>query len=165
MKKIINIVTTGFIMGILMIGCNEASKKDIKDARDNIKDANKDLSEAVVAANDTAKTRAIKNWQSFKIQSDSSIAGMNRNLARLEAKIAKANKANKAKLKTDIDNTRQKFESQKEKLHQMNIEFENDMKHFDEAAVAKNESFQREFKHDMNELATAFKDLFNDNVK
>jgi hypothetical protein len=36
------------------------------------------------------------------------------------------------------------------------------MNQFDTTVVSKNQSFQREFKHDMNQAGTAFKDLFRD---
>lgn len=41
-----------------------------------------------------------------------------------------------------------------------NAEFEIDITKFDATATAKNQSFQREFKHDLNELRSAIKDLF-----
>jgi hypothetical protein len=53
----------------------------------------------------------------------------------------------------------------KNKLQQRNAAFENEINQFDAGVTSKNQSFEREFKHDMNELGTAFKDLFKDNVK
>lgn len=50
-------------------------------------------------------------------------------------------------------------------MDQKNAEFEVDMKAFNETVVTKYESFKREFKHDTDELSTAAKDLFKDNVK
>jgi hypothetical protein len=90
---------------------------------------------------------------------------MEREAIALEGKIAKANSKEKEKLKTDLNNTKEKLHSLKMRLEQRNIEFENDLKNFDATVVSKNQSFEREFKHDMNELGTAFKDLFKDNVK
>lgn len=137
----------------------------MNDASKNLKEANKDVKEAVIANNDLAKAAAISNWKSFKNESDIAIAGMERQITILDGKIAKASKKEKEKLKTDIDTARAKLHDLKEKLHQRNITFEKDIDKFDETVVSRNESFEREFKHDMNELGTAFTDLFRDNVK
>jgi uncharacterized protein (DUF849 family) len=137
MKKITGIVTAGFIIGILMIGCNDSSKKDMKDAKENIKEANQDVKQAVTTASDTAKANAIANWTSFKNESDSAIAGIERDVTTLEGKMAKADKAAKAKLKTDLDKTKTNLEGLKEKLKQRNDEFENEIKKFDATVVSK----------------------------
>ncbi|MEP6928773.1 MAG: hypothetical protein ABI850_02130 [Flavobacterium sp.] len=51
------------------------------------------------------------------------------------------------------------------KLRERNAEFENGMLKLDDSIVSKNESFQREFNYDMDELDKAVKDLFKNNVK
>ena len=165
MKKITGILVAGFTLAILISSCNEASKKDMSDASKNVKEANADVKEAVVANNDSAKAAVISSWKTFKNESDTAIASMEREATALEGKIAKANSKEKEKLKTDLNNTKEKLHSLKMRLEQRNIEFENDLKNFDATVVSKNQSFEREFKHDMNELGTAFKDLFKDNVK
>ena len=158
MKKVTGILVAGFTLAILISNCNEASKKDMSDASKNVK-------EAVVATNDSAKAAAVSGWKTFKNESDTAIAGMEREATALEGKLAKANSKEKEKLKTDLNNTNEKLHSLKVRLEQSNIEFENGIKNFDSTVVSKNQSFEREFKHDMNELGTAFKDLFKDNVK
>lgn len=165
MKKILNNLTAAFFMSILIISCNDAAKKDIADANTNLKEANQDVKGAIIATNDTAKANAIANWTSFRNGSDSAIAGMEKDVTRLDEKMAKTNNSAKATVKTDLDNTKKKLQELKERLQQKNVEFENDINQFDATVASKNESFQREFKHDMNGLGTAFKDLFKDNVK
>jgi hypothetical protein len=165
MKKLAGIILAGFTMAILLNSCNDASKKDMSDASNSVKEANTDVKEAVIATNDSAKSAVISDWKSFKIDSDTAIARMEREATDLEGKIAKANGKEKKRLKADLNSTKAKLHSLKVRLEQRNIEFENDIKNFDATVVSKNQAFEREFKHDMNELGTAFKDLFKDNVK
>lgn len=165
MKKILRSVLAGLFISILMIGCNEASKNDMTDANKNLKEANQHMKEAVIATNDTAKANAIANWTSFKNESDSAIAGMEKDVTTLEGKMAKANSTAKATLKTDLDKTKKKLQELKERLKQGNTDFENGINQFDATMETKHQSFQREFKHDMNEFGTSFRDLFKNNVK
>lgn len=164
MKKITEILAC-FAVAILISSCNDASKKDMSNASQNIKEVNTDLKEAIIAANDSAKAAAVSNWKTFKNESDSAIVGLEREGTTLEEKIAKANSKEKEKLKAGLNNTKEKLYALKIKLQQRNIEFENDKEKFNATIASKNQSFEREFKHDINELGTAFKDLFKDNVK
>ncbi|TKT86235.1 hypothetical protein [Dyadobacter frigoris] len=156
---------TGIFTMSLIMSCGDASKKDMKDADKNLKEANKDLKEAAVDANDEAKLKAKSDWQNFKMESDSEIVAMQNQTTRFKEKIQKANKKEKIKLTADLKNVEQKLDSQKRKLETKNAEFEASIDKFDASVETKNESFQREFKHDMNELGGAVKDLFKDNVK
>ena len=165
MKKLTGIVAAGLTIAMFISSCNDASKQDMSDASKNIKEANADVKEAVAATNDSAKATAITNWKIFKNGADSAIAGMEKEAAAGEAKIATANSNVKKKLKTDLNTTKEELNGLKIKLHQRNVEFENDMKKFDATVVSKNQSFEREFNHDINGLGTAFKDIFKDNVK
>ena len=97
--------------------------------------------------------------------SDSTIADMEKQIKELKEKIAKADKNAREKLTSDLTKAEEKLNVQKEKLKQKSIEFEAEVKNFDESVVAKSEAFKREFKHDMDELGTSIKDLFKDNVK
>ncbi|MBK7310106.1 MAG: hypothetical protein IPI93_04775 [Sphingobacteriaceae bacterium] len=166
MKKTIGftVIAVG-LTALLISGCGENSKKHTEDAKGNIKEANKDLQEATKAAGEEAKTKVISDWQNFKNESDSAIAGVEKQIIELKEKIAKANKKEREKLNTDLGKIEQKLNEQKEKLKQKNAEFEANLKKVDNAVEAKNESFKREFKHDMDELGTALKGMFKDNVK
>ncbi len=119
----------------------------------------------MIAANDRAKLQAIANWKSFNNESDTAIAGMEKEVTLLELKMTKADNAAKSKSKADLENAKKKLQDLKEKLKQRNAEFDHNMNQFDTTVVSKNQSFQPEFKHDMNEAGTAFEDLFRDNVK
>jgi len=161
----ITFISLVFFTGLSVISCNAASKKDITDANANLKEVAKHIKEAAVASNDTAKANAIANWESFKNQSETAINGMEKDVAILEAKIVKAADAAKKSLKADLEKTKIKVDELKVKLKKRNAEFEIDIAKFDAIATAKNQSFQREFKHDLNELGSAIKDLFKNNVE
>ena len=166
MKNSKNIILTACLLTMsFMISCGDASKKDMKDANENLKEANQDIKEAAVDANDAAKLKAKSDWQNFKMESDSEIVAMKNQTTRFKEKIEKANKKEKVKLTADLKNVEEKLETQKEKLEAKNKEFEARIDKFDASVETKNESFKREFKHDMNELGSAAKDLFKDNVK
>ena len=165
MKRITGIITAGIAVAILTSSCNNASKKNMGDASQHLKEAGADMKEAVMATNDSAKTAAIASWNSFKNDADTSIAGMEKETAALNQKIAKAGNKEKEQLKTDLSKANEKLRALKERLQQKNLEFDNDIKSFNAEVAVKNQSFQQEFKHDMGELGTAFKDLFKKNVK
>ncbi len=165
MKKVVLIITANFIIAMLVIGCADTTKKDMSDMTTNLKESNQDLKEAVIAINDTIKKNTIANWKSFKRESESAIARMDKDVATLEAKLEIANKATKEKLKMDLEKVNNKLQVIKVKLQQKNTEFESDINKFDKKVASNNQSFQREFNHDMNELTTAFKDLFRDTIK
>jgi len=165
MKIVLNTILAGLVMSIMIIGCNNASKKNITDANNNIKEAGKHIKEAVIVTNDTAKSNIKANWQSFRQTSDSAIAKMERKVATLERKIATANNTTKATLQTEVDKTKKKLQDVRKKLNKENDAFENDLNRIDATVESKNESFKQEFKRDMDQLGTAFKDLFKDNIK
>jgi len=168
MKKVIRLtVAAGIIAASLisLIGCGDASQKHAANAKENMKEAGEDLKEAAITANEEAKTKATADWQQFKNESDSTIAVMEKQIQKGKEKIASKNKKEREKISADLKKAEEKLHAQKEKLKQKSIEFEAELKQFDESAAAKNESFKMEFKHDMDELGTALKDLFKDNVK
>lgn len=141
----------------LFSGCGQDSKKHVKDANENLK-------EAVIDAHAEARSKAIADWQAFINESDKSIAEMQKQANELKAKITIADQKTKLKLSSDLEKLEQKLNDQKIKLNQKNAEFEADLENFNESIEAKTELFKEEFKHDMNGLGTAFKDLFKDNV-
>jgi septal ring factor EnvC (AmiA/AmiB activator) len=166
MKKIVAFtVLAGFVTASLLSGCGNASKEHLKDANENLKEASEDLNEAAKDANEEAKRKATADWQKFKNESESTMAAIDKQVLDLKDKIAKANDKEKARLNSELNKLEQNLNEQKEKLNQKNAEFEADLKTFNETVVTKYESFEREFKHDNDNLGTALKDLVKDNVK
>ena len=158
-------MVTTFMIALLASSCGKASKDHVEAAKENFKEAGHELKSAVADANEEAKENAKEDWQKFKNESDVQIAEMENRISALKQKISTASKREKVKLNRTLDKNEQKLKEEKEKLRQRNIEFQADMNKFGDSVVVKNESFKREFKHDMDELGTSFKDLFHDNVK
>ncbi len=159
--KILAVLT----MAILAVGCDNTSKNKMNAANADLKDANKDLKEAAVNLSEAAKAKAIEDWYTFRKASDTTIAGIENEVIVLRAKITKADQKEKKKLELQYNQTQEKLNALKVKLNQRNADFENDLIKFDESVSVKNESFKREFRHDLDEFGTSVKDLFKDNVK
>jgi hypothetical protein len=164
MKKA-TVMLSALVSVLIITSCNQASKKDLKDAGQNFKAANKNLKEAVTNADSTARENARTDWRNFKAQSDSSIWAMNKRVDTLKLNIAKTNKRDQKRLTDNLNKTRQIIDTLRAHLNQRNIEFNKDLSKFNSSVNAKNESFKREFKHDTKELGNAFKNIFKDNVK
>jgi len=163
MKK--TILTFALSAVIVLGSCNKSSKKELNEAKDNIKEAGQELNTAAKDANTEAKNKTKAEWETFKAASETEITDMDAKVKQLEAKISKTDKKENARLKSDLRTTRTKLENLKGRLVVYNTEFENDVKKFDTKVLERNEAFKREFKHDMDELGTAIKDLFKNNVK
>jgi hypothetical protein len=86
------------------------------DADKNLKESNQDVKASVIAADDRAKLQAIAHWKSFNNESDTAIAGMEKEVTMLEVKMTKADNAAKSKSKTELDNAKKKSQDLKKKL-------------------------------------------------
>ncbi|SDJ83260.1 hypothetical protein [Flavobacterium noncentrifugens] len=150
---------------ILLGSCNKSSKKDLDDAKVNITEANQDLKEAAKDANAEAKQKTVAEWKTFKENSETAIKDLDAKVKQLEAKMAKADKKENERLKSNLSASREQLEDLKGRLRESDMEFSNNMEKSDQAFVDRNESFKREFKHDMDELGKAIEDLFKNNVK
>lgn len=148
-----------------MFSCNQPSNKEVKDAKENLTEAKTELKDTQADENEAAMAKETAEWNNFKNEADSSIASIETDLKRFEARIEKTGKKDKQKLKAEYDKSKSDMEALKEKLHKRYQEFENDIKNFDKNVSEKNQSFKREFKYDMDEFGKSFKDLFKDNVK
>lgn len=149
----------------LVFGCNSTSNKEVKEASENLSAAKNELNDAQANEKEAAKAKQVAEWTYFKSEADSSITTMQNDLEKMGARIEKASEKNKQKLKADYAKAESNVAALREKLRQQNVEFEKDMERFDDNVSEKNQSFKREFKHDMDELGKSLKDLFTNNVK
>lgn len=152
-------------IGACMFSCNFSSYKEAKKGKETEVVANDALGDRQSNQVETAKAKETAEWNHFKQQADSSLSKMESELKKLETKIEKASKNDKQKLKADYEKSKSKVETLKTKLHKRNLEFESDLKNFNNNISEKNQSFKREFMHDMDEFGKSFKDLFKENVK
>jgi hypothetical protein len=168
MKNAIRFITLSSMIAAALfwlVGCGDASHQHVAEAKENLKEAGQEMNEAAKAANEEAKTKATADWQQFKHTADSTLAAMEMQMDKLDQRILQADKKERARLTREMDNAKAKLRELKEKLQQQSIDFEADAKLFDQAVAAKNEAFKSEFIHDMNELGSAIKGLFTDDVK
>jgi hypothetical protein len=149
----------------IMTGCNQTSNKEVIKADENLAEAKTELQDAQENKNEADKEKATAEWKYFKNEADSSIESLQKDLNKLTIKIEKAGKNEKRQLKADYTKAENNIVAIRERLNQRNIAFESEMERFDNTVSEKNQSFQREFKHDMEELGKSMKDLFKDNVK
>lgn len=162
MKKVTPVVIA---ITTMLFSCQQTSKKDLNAAEENLTKSKIELQEAKVNKNEALKLKEAEDWKYFKNEADTSIASMENDLRIMEIKIEKANQKEKQKLKAEYAKAKVDLAAMKEKLRQKNIEFEKNLNSFDKNVYEKNQSFKREFKHDMDEFGKSFKDLFKDNVK
>jgi hypothetical protein len=128
-------------------------------------EAKEDVIAAHIDENKAAKEKEIADWNSFKIDAERSTEKIEKDLKNLEARIERANSLDKQKLKNEYNKSKTDLDKLKDKLHRRSDEFETEIKTFSLTVTEKNQSFKREFKHDMDAFSTSFKDLFKDNVK
>lgn len=167
MKPLVTLILilTTFVTLSFLSSCGDASKKNLENAGENLKEAGADLNKAAISANEEARIKSQQDWQKFKNEADSTILAFEKKIKETKVEIAKANNKNKAKLNSELEKMEQDLNEKKEILIQKNAEFEADQQMFNESMVTKYESFRREFKHDNDELGTALKNLFRDNVQ
>lgn len=152
-----------FAMTACMFSCNQSSNKDVKEAKENLTEAKNELKDA--EANEAAKVKEAAEWKNFKNEADSSIASLEKGLNNMKVKIEKAGKKEKQKLNTEYAKAKNDMDVLKEKLRQRSVEFDNSLTSFNQDVSEKNQSFKREFNHDMDELGKSLKGLFKDDVK
>ena len=152
-KTIFFLAITSFILGTVIVGCKSTTKEEIEFqekvdvAEQNLKDAKDSL---VVAK----KAATAEEWQTFKNQTDSVISYNEAQIAELKLKMQNAGKSVDAKYQKNIDMLEQKNKDLKVKADTYKNDANSDW-----------QSFKREFKHDMDEIGQAFKDVTVDNKK
>jgi acetyl/propionyl-CoA carboxylase alpha subunit len=157
-----NPILVALLVTAILSGCTPSPNKEVKNAEKTLAEAESDLKIAQEKENEAAKAKNLAEWRAFKHEADSTLAVMEEDLIRLEARIEKEGKT-KQMLKTDYAKAKIDIAALKEKLNKRSMEFEEDMHHFDSNVYKKNQAFSREFNHDMDEFRKAFNDLFTDN--
>ena len=162
--NIFSFIIIVFMTGTVLTSCGETSKQDAKAVKQDTKELSKDLKQGAKDTSKEIKTTVSSDWQKFKTESETTIENSEKEIKVLREKIAKASKTEKEKLTKQLDKLEQKNNELKEKLAKRGKEFKDGVISFNEASIANEQKFEREFTHDMNELGTALKDLFKNNV-
>ncbi|KGL64308.1 hypothetical protein [Polaribacter sp. Hel1_85] len=163
--KILSLTMMIIMAGVMLTSCGQGSKQDAKKVKGDIKELNKDLKKGAQDSSKEIQTAIKSNWKQFKASSEVAIENTEKQIEVLRIKIAKANKNEKERLTKALDKLEQKTKELKDKLAKRGKEFKENMIDFNQSAKAEEQEFEREFTHDMNELGTALKDLFKNNVQ
>lgn len=145
MKRSIYTLTFALLItGSTFVSCKQATNED------EVVVSTPDESNSVMIKSTTQN----KDWEAFKIKTDSAI---NNNDVRIAALKSKMNKTGKA-----IDSSYQlKIDQLEVKNQQMKIKMDN----YKNDANQNWDSFKAEFNHDLNELGDALKNITVDNKK
>lgn len=154
MKKTILMFTTAlFVAGTIFTGCSSDSKKienaelKVQDAKADVKDAKQDLEEAHQGS-------TISDFQKFKNESNDEINNNERRIAELKIEI----KGEKAE-------ARQKDEAKLDKLEKSNTELKEKLNGYSNDGKSDWQEFKTEFKHDLDGIGLAFKNITVRNTK
>ncbi len=155
MKKIIFIfsILAASIAGLLLNACSTSAEK-ADNAQVKLQDAKTELQTAQQDANAAELTAArAAEWQTFKGASEASIKGNETMIADLKAKMKSTGK----KLDAAYEKSIAELEEKNNKLKSRMDDYDKGQSDW--------ESFKSEFKHDMDEIGAALKDLTVNNKK
>lgn len=155
--RIVFFTIIALIAGILVAGCGEKSKQDVKEL-------NKDLIKGAKNTAEEIKVAAKEDWGTFKKASENTIENMEKEIKVLRKKILKTSKMDREKLLKKLDELERKNIVLKDKLVVRSKKIKENLIEFNEKTKDNEKAFKREFNYDMKELETALKNLFKDNV-
>jgi len=152
-KSILTIAGAMFIAGSIVSGCSSPDKKvenaetKVQDAKSDVKDAKEDLAQA-------RQDKPVSDFQKFKNESTEEINANDRRIADLKIEIRNEKREAREKDEKKIDALEKKNRELKEKLDAYHDDGKSDWK-----------EFKTEFKHDLDGLGKAFKDITVRNTK
>lgn len=162
--KIIALIMTTLISGVLLASCGEKSKQDASEVKEDVMELNKDLTRGAIDTAEEIKIAITRQWDKFKIVSENTIANTEREIEHLREQISIKNIKERAQLNQKLDELEQRNIILKDKLAVRTKRFKENMIEFNEKAKANEKDFERAFNRDMNALENALQDLFKDTV-
>lgn len=157
-------VAASVLISSLFVSCVKAPQDHRVIAEEKINEVAEDIKEAIVEANEEAKRRTTADWQKFKTESEYEITVMESQTQEFAQGLSKTEKKENITLRSRLDKVEGDLETQKEKLKQRGMQFQNDMNEFDDSVKTKSDLFQREFRIDMDVLDKSLKNLLADNT-
>ena len=152
-KTIFTLAALTVIAGTLMMSCKSSTNEE-KEAQEDVQEAKERVQDELGNLEVAKKAATAAEWKAFKEETDSVINKNEAHIATLKLKIKKTEKSVDVKYKKSIDLLEQKNKNLKVKLNAYKNDANSDWN-----------SFKREFKHDMDEMGQAFKDLTVNNKK
>jgi outer membrane murein-binding lipoprotein Lpp len=130
-----------FIAGSVVAGCNVNREKKVEDAKENVKEADRNLI--------NAQDQYEKDWQQFKNEAESKIAANEKSIDEF-----------KAEMKTASNKFKTKYEKEVMVLEQKNIELKKKISEYKYEGKDKWEEFKKGFNRDVDIVGNALKDIF-----
>lgn len=143
----------------LICSCNQTSNKEVKETKEEVKEAQKDLQDAMTDERIAVRAKEVAEWNHFRNESDSLIAKIDNDVMEMQAKLVELNSKNRKEMERDYDKIKTEIAKIRQKLHQKNIAFDNDMRYFDESMEKEDELFKQGIRKDLNELDESLKSL------
>jgi len=140
------------LTGAILSGCQSSDTK-VKNAEDKVQDAKKDLADS---KKDLYNIRldTISNYEQFKIEAEKIIIAQKIYITEFKDRLA----SEKKEINADYNKKLVELENRNNELKKKLADYKDD-------GQDKWNGFKNEFKHDMNELGKAFKDLTVENIK
>lgn len=152
--KFFSLVAATCLAGSILMSCGKSSDQKLDEAKENLEAAGEDLKDAQQDAAENVKDTLQADWAGFKGDMEIQITKNENDIKALKEKVAVLDTKAKTKAGEEI-----------EKLSAKNIELKKKLDQYKEEGKDKEIAFKKEFKHDMDELGHALKDLFVKNVK
>lgn len=153
------------MVGTILTSCGKTTKDDASAVKEDVTELNKDLVQGAKDTGTETKEAVGADWKKFEATSKLAIESSEAQIKELRTKVATVDKAEKVKLTAKLDELEKKNAELKEKLQKRGAAFKENVNEMNQSTKEKEQEFEREFTHDMDELGTALKDLFKDNVK
>lgn len=147
MKKSILTLSIAMFMGVSMLSACSSHEEKVENAKENVQAAKAD----VAVANEElaqAKKDSISDFQKFKNESNAAIEANDKRIAELRTEMKDEKKEAKANYDKKVNALEKKNHALKVKLDNYKDDGKSDWK-----------IFKKEFKHDLDGLGKAFKDI------
>jgi predicted RNase H-like nuclease (RuvC/YqgF family) len=152
-KSIFTFATAMFVTGTMLTGCYSDAEK-VENAEQKLHEANSDVKDARQDLAETQQTVAISEFQQFKNESNEEINNNERRITELRIEMKTASKEDRKRDEKKIDALEKENHELKVRLEAYNDDGKSDWK-----------KFKTEFRHDLDGIGQAFKDITVKNTK
>ncbi len=148
------------ITGLIATSCSSAAKKGLKLAKENNKETNAYLDQARKDSQEKIKVTAKVDWEKFNNNAQTEIEKRKIQIEKLRGEISEISKKEQQKFTATLDTLKQKNNSLKKRLAQINKKLKANLEHINESDEVIKTAFERAFVRDMNELLAGLRDFW-----
>ena len=152
-KSILTLAAAMFVAATILNGCSSDAKK-VENAEEKVQDAKEDVREAKQDLNAAQQGVAISEFQQFKNESNEEINNNEKRIAEL-----------RIEMKTESKEARKRDEKKIDALEKENQELKVRLEAYHDDGKSDWKEFKKEFKHDLDGVGQAFKDITVRNTK